>query len=62
MCCICLVSVPTIFPTIVDVSTVNVSTVIVTWDMIPDDREHIKGVVLGYTVCIQCTCNLVEIS
>ena len=51
--------VPTVVPMIVDVSNVNESTCILTWDMIPDDREHVKGRVLGYTVryfTLHCVC------
>ncbi|XP_052225224.1 contactin-like [Dreissena polymorpha] len=37
-------------PKITSVSGVNLSSVLVTWDPIPDDREHIKGSIGGYTI------------
>ena len=48
-------TVPSIVPMITGSSGVNISTIIVYWDPIPDDREHIKGRVGGYTVCIVYT-------
>ncbi|KAH3788133.1 hypothetical protein DPMN_166264 [Dreissena polymorpha] len=41
---------PDIVPKIKSVSGVNLSSVLVTWDPIPDEREHIKGRIGGYTI------------
>lgn len=47
-----VVTVPSIVPVITGNSGINISTIIVYWDPIPDDREHVKGRVGGYTVRI----------
>ncbi|XP_053379339.1 contactin-3-like [Mercenaria mercenaria] len=42
--------IPSIVPMITGSSGVNISTIIVYWDPIPDDREHVKGRIGGYTI------------
>ncbi|XP_052820357.1 contactin-5-like [Mya arenaria] len=41
---------PDVVPMISDVSGINISTCVVSWDPIPDTREHIKGRIGGYTI------------
>ena len=47
-----IISVPVAVPTITGLSSLNQSSMQVTWNPVPDDRVNMKGRIAGYTVSV----------